>query len=146
MKQYARNACGTIALFHIALNAAPDFPDLILPGSYLDNFQANSASIDPKARGELFKSSKDILNEHKQAVNEGQSNVQSECDSHFIAFGLKNDRLVEFDGMKVAPVDHGPCTRAEFLNKGSSVIRQYMGRDPENLNFSMIVLAAVGQE
>ena len=51
MRQYARNACGTIALFHIVLNAAANFPDLITPGSYLDNFKLNSSNIDPKARG-----------------------------------------------------------------------------------------------
>lgn len=146
MRQYARNACGTIALFHIVINAASDHPDLIVPGSYLDNFQANSAAINPSARGQLFNNSKDILNEHKQAVNEGQSNVQSECNSHFIAIIRKNDRLVELDGFKVAPVDHGPCTQAEFLPKGSSLIRQFMERDPDNINFSMIVLAAAATE
>jgi hypothetical protein len=29
-----------------------------------------------------------------------------------------------------------------LLTKGSSVIKQFMERDPENINFSMIVLAA----
>jgi ubiquitin carboxyl-terminal hydrolase L3 len=51
MKQYARNACGTIALFHIILNAAQHHPDLIVPGSYLDNFQLNGSSLNPSARG-----------------------------------------------------------------------------------------------
>lgn len=146
MKQYARNACGTIALFHIALNAAATFPDLIAPGSYLANFKLNSSNIDPKARGELFKESKDILQEHKQAVQEGQSSVQNECDSHFIAFVVVEGRLYELDGMKSAPVDHGPCTQEELAAKGSSVITQFMQRDPENLNFSMIVLTPVQEQ
>lgn len=51
MRQYARNACGTIALFHIILNAAAEYPDIIVPGSYLDTFQINSATINPSARG-----------------------------------------------------------------------------------------------
>lgn len=48
--------------------------------------------------------------------------------------------------MKVAPVDHGPCTPEELVKKGSSVITQFMQRDPDNLSFSMIVLAPVAEE
>jgi ubiquitin carboxyl-terminal hydrolase L3 len=58
MRQYARNACGTIALFHIVLNALEQHPDLITAGSYLDNFRVNASNIDPQARGELFKENK----------------------------------------------------------------------------------------
>lgn len=29
MKQYAKNACGTIALFHVVLNHIYDYPDLV---------------------------------------------------------------------------------------------------------------------
>jgi ubiquitin carboxyl-terminal hydrolase L3 len=39
MKQYAQNACGTIGLFHIILNALKNHPDIILPESYLEKFK-----------------------------------------------------------------------------------------------------------
>jgi hypothetical protein len=29
MKQYAKNACGTIALFHVIFNSLEKYPDLI---------------------------------------------------------------------------------------------------------------------
>jgi hypothetical protein len=48
--------------------------------------------------------------------------------------------------MKEAPVNYGPCTEAEFLVKAVSIIKQYMARDPDNLNFSMIVLAPANSE
>jgi hypothetical protein len=35
MKQYAMNACGTIALFHIIANALKTYPDIVDSGSYL---------------------------------------------------------------------------------------------------------------
>lgn len=146
MKQYARNACGTIALFHMILNAKDTFPEIIVPGSFLDNFLSNSSNVNPHERGELFKNNKDILNEHKQAVQEGQSGVQSECESHFIAFIPKNGRLYELDGFKACAVDHGECSQEEFLIKGSNVIREFMDRDPDNINFSMIVLASSQQQ
>lgn len=39
MKQFAMNACGTIGLFHIILNAAKSHPEIIVAGSYLDKFK-----------------------------------------------------------------------------------------------------------
>lgn len=38
MKQYAKNACGTIALFHVIMNALQSHPELVEKGSYLDKF------------------------------------------------------------------------------------------------------------
>lgn len=38
MKQKAINACGTIALFHIIINAKERYPDIVIPGSFLDKF------------------------------------------------------------------------------------------------------------
>ena len=93
MKQLAHNACGTIALFHIVLNALEKYPDLVAADSFLHKFRNNANTGNPQERGELFKSSKDILAEHKAAVEEGQSSVQNECDSHFIAYPQERPRL-----------------------------------------------------
>lgn len=145
MKQHARNACGTIALFHITLNALEEHPEIVTANSYLENFKLNSSNIDPNARGELFKNSKDILDEHKNAVVGGQSNVQNDTDSHFVAFIVKNNELYELDGMTPAPISHGNCSKEDLLPRSANVIKEYMARDPDNLGFSMIVLAATSQ-
>ena len=142
MKQYAQNACGTIGLFHIVLNALESQPDLVAADSFLSKFRGNAQNGSAEERGEIFKNSKDILSEHKAAVEEGQSSVQDQCDSHFISFVPKNGRIYELDGMKKCPVDQGACTQEEFLSKGAALIKEYMARDPDNINFSMIVLAA----
>jgi len=55
MKQKAKNACGTIALFHIVLNAVEKYPDLVTPGSFLDNFRQSAANASPSERADLFK-------------------------------------------------------------------------------------------
>ena len=39
MKQYAKNACGTIALFHVIMNTTYDYLDLIKENSYLSKFR-----------------------------------------------------------------------------------------------------------
>jgi hypothetical protein len=55
MKQFAINACGTIGLFHIVLNAAKSHPDIIVPGSYLDKFKQEGHTKNAEDRGKLFK-------------------------------------------------------------------------------------------
>lgn len=43
--------------------------------------------------------------------------------------------------MKKCPVNHGPCTTEELINKSSAEIKKYMDRDPDNISFCMLVLA-----
>jgi ubiquitin carboxyl-terminal hydrolase L3 len=50
------------------------------------------------------------------------------------------------DGFKVCPVDHGACGEEELLGKASEVIQQFMARDPDNIQFSMLVLAKNPEE
>lgn len=51
MKQYAQNACGTIALFHIILNSLKDYPFIVKQDSYLMKFYQNSKDADSKKKG-----------------------------------------------------------------------------------------------
>lgn len=80
------------------------------PASFLDKFSASSKDQDPEKAAELFKNSKEIMTEHKQAVSEGVTSVDSKCNAHFISFIEKNGHLWELDGFKKCPVDHGACT------------------------------------
>jgi hypothetical protein len=57
MKQHAINACGTIALFHMILNALDKYPDIVVPGSFLQKFKDNADNKDSEGRGEIFKNS-----------------------------------------------------------------------------------------
>ena len=104
------NACGSIALFHIILNAKEKYPNIVTEASFLDKFSQRAGDKDSEARAEIFKNSEEIHNEHKQAVNEGQSSVERACNAHFISFVPKNGRIYELDGFKKCPVDHGACS------------------------------------
>jgi ubiquitin carboxyl-terminal hydrolase L3 len=73
MKQYAQNACGTIGLFHIVLNALKNYPDLVEQNSYLWNFRNQVEGKNADEKGKIFKENKSILQEHKDASSEGQS-------------------------------------------------------------------------
>jgi hypothetical protein len=55
MKQYAHNACGTIGLFHIILNAVKKHPNIIIADSYLDKFSKQGKSQNAEDRGKLLK-------------------------------------------------------------------------------------------
>lgn len=50
MKQKAINACGTIGLFHIVLNAKEKYPNIITADSFLDKFSKNALDKDPESR------------------------------------------------------------------------------------------------
>ncbi len=108
----------------------------------MNNFRTQGISISAEERGKLFKESKELLEEHKSASEGGQSAVKSECDSHFISFINFDGRLYEMDGFKLCPVDHGACGEDQLLTRASEVIQQFMNRDPDNIQFSMLVLAS----
>ena len=58
MKQYAQNACGTIALFHIILNAISNHPDLVTADSYLAKFKNECTTKNPEEKGKIFQTNK----------------------------------------------------------------------------------------
>jgi hypothetical protein len=93
MKQYARNACGTIAIFHILCNLFEQQPQLFEKDSKIGSFVNSSKTMSSHEKGDLFQKNKDIKTIHKKHVEGGQSAVQEEVDSHFIAF-IPNSNII----------------------------------------------------
>lgn len=60
MKQYAQNACGTIALFHIILNAYKKHPEIIEENSYLKKFLNDFKNSNPEEKGKAFEKAAEI--------------------------------------------------------------------------------------
>ena len=54
MKQYAQNACGTIALFHIIINSMGQHQNLVAPDSEITKFYQKSLNEEPEERGKSF--------------------------------------------------------------------------------------------
>jgi ubiquitin carboxyl-terminal hydrolase L3 len=48
MKQFAHNACGTIALFHIILNNMGKHPGMVTADSYIEKFKNSGLDKDPQ--------------------------------------------------------------------------------------------------
>lgn len=85
MKQYARNACGTIAIFHILCNLIQKKPELFNEDSLLRNFYEKAKSQTSHDRGNEFLKAKSVKSVHKKHVQSGQSSVKDEVDTHFVA-------------------------------------------------------------
>lgn len=141
MKQYAKNACGTIALFHIVMNNIYDYPDLVKETSYFSKFAEESFGKTPAEIGEGFRLNKDLLQKHRESVKKGQTKVSSKVETHFIAFVEKDGFLYELDGRKKEPINHGECTPEGLTFMACLVIQKIMQRDPTNNKFTILALA-----
>lgn len=146
MKQYAHNACGTIALFHLYANLEKSHPELFEENSMIIKFKNETKDLSFDERGHKFNGNKEIKQVHKKFVEEGDSAPCDEVNNHFISFGVVDGKLFEFDGGKDLPIDLGECTPEQLLEKSCLAIKEMMNEDPENICFSMLALAKANSE
>ena len=141
MKQYAANACGTVAAFHAIANISKCYPDLIQKESFFANFLENTKDLTPEERGNYFKKDKSLEKAHKKAVQKGQSHVTDRVNTHFISFVEVDGSIYELDGREKGPINHGKCKSNELLPKACEIIQKFMERDPGELRFTIMALA-----
>jgi ubiquitin carboxyl-terminal hydrolase L3 len=65
----------------------------------------------------------------------------NDVNLHFFSLVNIDNTIYELDGRKSFPINHGPTSPESFLMDAVAVVRQFMDRDPANLNFSMCALA-----
>jgi len=140
MKQKAANACGSIALFHILSNLG-ERQNALSQDSLVNQFKNANLNANPDQRAENFNENHSILGVHKEMVVQGDSQVCEEVDSHFVALVPFNGNLYELDGTKSRPINHGPTVEETFLEDACEVVKKFMAREPDNVNFSILVLA-----
>lgn len=75
MHQYARNACGTVGVFHILGNLPEAQREFLLKDSVLDQFYQSCKGKTWEERGKLFMNSKKVKESHVAAVNNGETQV-----------------------------------------------------------------------
>ncbi|XP_063825911.1 ubiquitin carboxyl-terminal hydrolase isozyme L3 [Ostrinia nubilalis] len=142
MKQNISNACGTVALVHSVAN---NTDKIELADGYMKKFLDEAKNLDAAARGTLLEKSEGIINAHKELAQEGQTNTPSAEDPvnhHFITFIHKDGVLYELDGRKAFPINHGPTTADTLLESAAKICKEFMARDPEEVRFTVIALAA----
>ncbi|CAH4031005.1 ubiquitin carboxyl-terminal hydrolase isozyme L3 [Pieris brassicae] len=141
MKQNISNACGTIAVIHAVAN---NTDKIEIADGHLKKFLDSAKDLDPTARSTLFNNSEGIINAHKELAQEGQTqaNPDEPVNHHFITFVHKDGALYELDGRKAFPINHGPTSSDTFLEDAAKVCKEFMARDPNEVRFTVMALAA----
>ncbi|KNC97438.1 uncharacterized protein SPPG_07360 [Spizellomyces punctatus DAOM BR117] len=139
VRQTIPNACGTIGLLHALANNT----DLLtLKEGPLQRILDQTKDKTPEERARVLELSADLASVHDESSQEGQTAApprEQDIDTHFICFVQKDGHLYEMDGRKPCPINHGDC--GDLLLDSVKVIKQFMERDPDNLNFTVIALA-----
>lgn len=142
VRQTIRNACGTIALIHAIGNNTDklNFND----GSTIKQFVEATKSMTPVERAKALEGNKGLSAAHESCAVDGQTSAPSltdEVNYHFVALVNRGGQLLELDGRKSAPVTHGATSDGTFLADAVRVCREFMSKDPENVNFAVVALA-----
>ena len=144
MRQYAKNACGSVGVYHILANLPEEQRHLIFPGGTLDSFLKDCEGKTPEERGHLFDCNEKVKKSHEKAVKTGDTPIEKPAykdDCHFIAFVEHNRTLYELDGAKQFPINHGPTTKDSFLSDACRIAKTFMERDPTSVDFGLQVYA-----
>ena len=151
MKQRIGNACGTIGILHALgnLSALPGAGKaLIKEGSWLDRFYSDCPStLDPTEKASILEHDTEIETMHDAATSDdanqtGRGNLEDAVNTHFVALVNVDGGLYELDGRKEAPIYHGATEEISFLNDACGVVDKFMQRDPGELRFTIVALAA----
>lgn len=145
MKQYVSNACGSIALIHSVANNAER---LALEDGVFKKILEDSKNLTPEQRGEMLSKVNSnseaykLITAHQELAMEGQTeaNPNEKVNHHFVAFVQRGGYLYELDGRKDFPINHGPTTDETFLEDAAKVCKQFMERDSEDVNFTIMAL------
>lgn len=145
MKQYVSNACGSIALIHSVANNSER---LNLKEGVFKKILEDSKHLTPEQRGDMLSKVNSnseaykLITAHQELAMEGQTeaNPNEKVNHHFVAFVEKGGYLFELDGRKDFPINHGPTREDTFLEDAANVCKQFMERDSEDVNFTIMAL------
>ncbi|EUC67136.1 ubiquitin carboxyl-terminal hydrolase [Rhizoctonia solani AG-3 Rhs1AP] len=117
IKQTISNACGTIGLLHAILNS-----NIVLTPA-IDKYVFAGHTSDEC--GKILEETTLFAKAHIDAATSGQSAVPApdhlDTNLHFTCFVVapspetKEKRLIELDGRRAGPIDHGPLTITERI-------------------------------
>ncbi|KAG4103970.1 ubiquitinyl hydrolase [Neocallimastix lanati (nom. inval.)] len=124
-KQKVQNACATQAILGILLNKKE-----IKLGEELEKFKENTKDLDPTMKGIAIGENEHIRKVHNsfktQEPFESDERIATSKDDvfHFISYVPVNGSLMEIDGLKDGPINHGECTEENWLSKVKPVIEK----------------------
>ncbi|KAG5669270.1 hypothetical protein PVAND_017161 [Polypedilum vanderplanki] len=142
MHQFLRNACGTIALFHAVLN---NLEKIQLKDGAMKNFYEKTKNLSPEDKGRILENDQEIIKIHQSFANEGQTEVPNAEDKvyfHFIALTRVGDNLMELDGTRKIPINHGKTSDETFMFDAAEICKKFINREKNDCRFTIMALAA----
>ncbi|KAH9475517.1 Ubiquitin carboxyl-terminal hydrolase 3 [Psilocybe cubensis] len=165
VKQTISNACGTIGLIHALANSDVTFT----PTSLLQKYIIQCENKTPLERAELLATTPLFADIHAESADSGQSAQTIDTDLHFTCFveapdadirgaaqgagiseGAKTDtktsgmRLIELDGRRAGPVDHGECT--DLLKDVANLVKARYMSASTSVYFNLMALTTAPQD
>ncbi|CAI2172382.1 10825_t:CDS:10 [Funneliformis geosporum] len=143
-KQVIHNACATQAILSILLNCP-----MINLGADLESFKDFTKDFDPDNKGLAMSNSELIRGVHNSFArsdpfmmdSSGSSSSEKEDIFHFISYVPIQGALYELDGLSAGPVNLGPCTEDNWLEKVRPVIEERMARyTSSEIRFNLLAL------
>jgi len=158
VKQKISNACGTIGLIHAIANAGVQFT----PTSPLQKFIFECQDKSPDKRADLLSTTPHFASIHGATSQMGQTKPVDDTELHFTCFveAPEEDfrkaarqeempkesmleettgmRLIELDGRRAGPIDHGECK--DLLSDSATLIKRQYLATTSSINFSLVVL------
>ncbi|KAF0427188.1 ubiquitinyl hydrolase [Gigaspora margarita] len=143
-KQVVNNACATQAILSILLNC----PSIDL-GPDLQQFKDFTREFEPSDKG-LAMTNSDLLRSVHNSFSRSDpfimdpselSSNEKEDIFHFISYVPIHGALYELDGLSNGPVNLGPCTDDDWLEKVRPVIQERMARYASaEIRFNLLAL------
>lgn len=111
-------------------------PDGIL-AQYLDRARPLSVA----ERGKVLESDAAFSDSHELLAQEGQTAQPNEpVFHHFIALVNVDGKLLELDGRKSFPIQHGETSAESFVQDAAAVCKAFIARDPTDLRFNVLAI------
>lgn len=131
-----------MALIHAIFNNLKSIE--LKDGSVIKNFYEKAKGLSPEERGKLLEKDATFIEVHQTLAAEGQTAAppsDEKVNHHFIALTNVGGELFELDGSKNFPISHGETNEDSFLSDAVRVCKEFMARDPKEVNFTIMALA-----
>jgi ubiquitin carboxyl-terminal hydrolase L3 len=147
-KQTIRNACGTMAILHTLANGLPESD--LTPGSPIDKLLKDTRRLNVKDRAVYLEHNQDLEHHHGAVAPKGETaapEADESVEHHYVCLTRSRvgSRLVELDGRRKGPIDHGELDPDEDLlsSKAVELAKSFLKRESQNegASFSIIALA-----
>ncbi|XP_043235898.1 ubiquitin carboxyl-terminal hydrolase isozyme L5-like isoform X2 [Amphibalanus amphitrite] len=144
-KQVINNACATQAILSVLMNT--NHPDVELSSTLIE-LRDFTAGFDPATRGLALSNSDVIRTVHnsfaRQTLFELDNRAATKDDDvyHFVSYIPLSGRLYELDGLKEAPLDHGPIPEgADWTQAARPIIEKRMQKYSEGeIRFNLMAI------